>query len=420
MQEAWLNSPDFHKTSSESNGCILHAWARLRPTTEPGLKDFSSAKGPEGRHHPEIRVQKRKHTAHCNCSTATAIWFVARSPTAVGSRHFSGGRTLSAFSELLPGKERLRAMLDLGQLDQCLSFFWLSFILNWGPCRWCVRGTMRMWQFFCQSYCKRIEMEQTDQYHCTKNKNMSQQAAPRKYCAKEWNNPMSKPVLQKKNSLCPGHVGPQRLSQLAKQESAVERNGRIFEINHTHLQSLTRNLKNDQWLTLVQRLIHTQQATFELFTFEVLRYWNFQSLLFLLTTSANPSSTMLTKHIKMKHQEQSVRRSSSDGLWEGSAPSSLEQMCKTRQRRLRQLWKCYVETWNPLSKIWFRVWAKNVCADPHRSAASALLMKSAKKSLPVPWRHEANCKKGRMSLMKDWCFGGCIVFLYPLPWDTPP
>lgn len=76
----------------------------------------------------------------------------------------------------------------------------------------------------------------------------------------------------KKNSLCPGHVGPQRLSQLAKQESAVERNGRIFEINHTHLQSLTRNLKNDQWLTLVQRLIHTQQATFELFTFEVLRY----------------------------------------------------------------------------------------------------------------------------------------------------
>jgi len=34
-----------------------------------------------------------------------------------------------------------------------------------------------------------------------------------------------------KKSICLGHVGPQRLSQLAKQESAVERNKRIFEIN---------------------------------------------------------------------------------------------------------------------------------------------------------------------------------------------
>ena len=119
-QEAWLKSHDFHKASSES-----------RPTTVPGLKDSSLAKDAEGRHHPEIWVQKRKHTAHCNRSTATAV----------GTRHFDlvSDKTLSAYSELLPGKERLRAMLELGQLDQCLSFFGCHS--SWGRCRWCVRGT---------------------------------------------------------------------------------------------------------------------------------------------------------------------------------------------------------------------------------------------------------------------------------------
>lgn len=63
-------------------------------------------------------------------------------------------------------------------------------------------------------------MEQTDRYHCKENKNVQKNETIR--CPNQSFN---------KKSICLGHVGPQRLSQLAKQESAVERNKRIFEIN---------------------------------------------------------------------------------------------------------------------------------------------------------------------------------------------